>query len=389
MDYTTITCPLDSLPTFGSGRRSEAKRVLREIEYREEFKLFEEWMNSIVLSLGFAPGTRTWNYLFEQAQLITKGNFSAGTNFLTKHRRKHKDNPYGLYLPHYLVAEDDTRRIVGFDYTDSEETDVEFFQRKFKRFLETAHEYNPHSFWEFQSYAPIVVFEKRDIMNLCRKFIPYEIKTYATKGYGDINSRRKLIEQIKRYEEMGLTPVVFLLYDHDPAGFHITEIFRRNLQDVAEVHRYSGVPDLMIRRIGLSEKQVDDHDFSKIWNLESSSGLEMDDPDHKHFTKKYVQDYLTQFRQGDGKVWKCESNALITSPAAAKQIMEDSVMSYLSLSGIDSWTAANADATKNIAHMFEQARILMHCGFESGLICNPTLLAAQKQADNLKLLGGS
>lgn len=377
-------CPFKRLPTFGSGGYSEANRLLRVEAFKQEFYAFTAWMESVVKDLGFAPGTRTWCYLFEQAELITKGQFPKATNWLSKYRKCNwEENPYGLYIPRRLICDDLSRSMEGYDFIDSASSPKAYAMELAERMLNGFDSYCPDGFWEYQSFAPILICEKRDIMMMCRKFLPNAVKSYATKGYGDINSRYALVDQIEEYQAIGVTPIVFLLYDHDPAGFHITDIFRKNLKEAGGALGWDGANELRIERIGLSTQQVEDYDFTKIAKLETSSGKDLADPDHEHATREYVKAYREEV--GD---WKCESNALITSPSACKTIMESTVLQYISARGIDGWNAANREATKEVDFYKEQMRALLHFATESGMVFNDQLMLMQKQAKDLKFLGG-
>src|SRR5262249_57205452 len=55
-----------------------------------------------------------------------------------------------------------------------------------------------------------------------------------------------------------------------------------------------------------------------IDNLETGSGLQLDDPDHADFAKPYVQSYIAQFG-----VRKCEANALVVAPEIGRRLCRD------------------------------------------------------------------
>ena len=67
--------------------------------------------------------------------------------------------------------------------------------------------------------------------------------------------------------------------------------------------------NLVITRFGLNADFIDANDLTWIDNLETSSGGQLDDPDHNDHNKDYVQDYIAEFG-----VRKCEANALVVEP---------------------------------------------------------------------------
>ena len=48
-------------------------------------------------------------------------------------------------------------------------------------------------------------------------------------------------------------------------------------------------------RFGLNADFIDRHGLTWIDNLETSSGQQLDDPDHDDHDKEYVQDYIARF----------------------------------------------------------------------------------------------
>jgi hypothetical protein len=395
MSLQMIPCPLDSLPKHPHRNTNfwKGKGIIKRIQYIDQFNVMVKWMKAIYDSLGFAPGARSWCYLFEQAGLITKGDFSKGEDFLTDHRKVCEENTFDLFIPLYLVAEDDSRGMEGYDFLNKELTPFEYMANQVKRLLDTRNDYFPHSFWKYQSWAPILVCEKGDIMNLCRKFFPQQVKSYSTKGWGDINSRANLVRLIHKYESMGVTPIVFLLYDHDPSGFNITETFRNNLRAVGEMMGWDGADDLRIERIGISQSMVDRYGFDKIHNLETSSGKDLLNPKHQHHKEDYVQNYLRLFGTWEGgkcvSCWKVESNILITNPQACKELMDETINSYLSQSGIESWRKDNKDSSYEVGLLYEQLAGMITWLFNNGIFGNQKLLQAQRDNNNnLNLIKG-
>ena len=86
---------------------------------------FREWMQQTVEQLGFAPGSRSWCYLLEDAHVITKGDFAKTIKWLAEARKSFDSEGIPL-IPFRLVASDEARAMTGSDVFDTEETAVRF-----------------------------------------------------------------------------------------------------------------------------------------------------------------------------------------------------------------------------------------------------------------------
>src|SRR5262249_46586938 len=69
---------------------------------------------------------------------------------------------------------------------------------------------------------------------------------------------------------------------------------------------------------------INRHNLTWIDNLETSSGEQLDDPNHNDHFKAYVQDYIAQFG-----VWKCEANALVVEPDLGRQLCRDAILRFV------------------------------------------------------------
>jgi hypothetical protein len=74
--------------------------------------------------------------------------------------------------------------------------------------------------------------------------------------------------------------------------------------------------------------------------LETSSGEQLDDPEHSDHDKRYVQDYIAEFG-----VRKCEANALVVVPEIGRQLCRNAILEHLP-----------ADAVKRYARKLNRAR---------------------------------
>jgi hypothetical protein len=88
--------------------------------------------------------------------------------------------------------------------------------------------------------------------------------------------------------------------------------------------------NLIIIRFGLNADFIDAHGLTWIDNLETSSGKQLDDPEHADHDKRYVQDYLAEFGAR-----KCEANALVVEPEIGRQLCRDAIMEHLPANAVE------------------------------------------------------
>jgi hypothetical protein len=347
---------------MGSGRVS----LQRRLEYEDEMANFRAWMQATKRSLGFAPVSRSWLYLFEDAGIITKGDFKKATDWLSKARKALDSNGCPL-IPLSLVANDTTRALDGVDVFDEEETPRDYINNLLRRITDSAKHYWPASYWKFQSYFPIIWVEKRDLIKLFEPAIPRAVKRFAGKGWADINSRAEVLRLVMEARKNDLEPVILYCGDLDPVGVSISDNIRSNLADLVDAvvaeemdragHHASfrptladqcSVEDLEIVRFGLNEEFIEDNGLLWIDGLETSSGQDLADPNHNDHFKPHVQSYLDTY--GPRKV---EANALITRPEAAKELMEQALADYIDEEGVERWEAENERASQEATQCTE------------------------------------
>jgi hypothetical protein len=104
---------------------------------------------------------------------------------------------------------------------------------------------------------------------------------------------------------------------------HITDKVRKNLEDLSGAVGWTP-ENLVIIRFGLNADFIEQNDLTWIDNLETSSGGQLDDPDHADYDKIYVQDYIARFG-----VRKCEANALVVEPEVGRQLIRDAILEHL------------------------------------------------------------
>jgi len=157
-------------------------------------------------------------------------------------------------------------------------------------------------YWAGEKYYLMMCVEKGDLLSLfeliCRE---YHVPVVSSKGWPPILLRTHVARLSQRAEADGITPVLLLFYDHDPAGLKITDTFRKNLEDCRKGTGWS--PDLLIiKRFGLNEDDIERYNLTWIENLKTGSGKEAHD-----------EEYIERF----GKK-KCESNALFKNDETLK-----------------------------------------------------------------------
>ncbi len=174
-----------------------------------------------------------------------------------------------------------------------------------------------------------MLVEKTDLLNLfddiCKQ---YGIRATNAKGWSDIHTRANLVRRFKHWEDEGRRPVLLYCGDHDPAGIHIPQKLRENIDGVSNGILH-GEPvgqlsqDLIIDRFGLNVETIDELGLTWIDGLSTGSGKDLSSPRHPDHKKPYVQEYLRQ--HGARKV---EANALMAKPNEAKELLLDAIFKY-------------------------------------------------------------
>jgi hypothetical protein len=132
-----------------------------------------------------------------------------------------------------------------------------------------------------------------------------------------------MMRRLQYWGSRGKKCVLLLCGDHDPGGLHITDGMRRNLEDLSRAVGWSP-KNLVIIRFGLNADFIDRAGLTWIDNLETSSGGQLDDPDHVDHAKHYVQDYIRKYGAR-----KCEANALVIALEIGRQLCRDAILRYV------------------------------------------------------------
>lgn len=286
--------------------------------------------------MDFSVGARGWCYILENRNALRKGDFDVAEKLITDCRKSGN-------LPLDICAEDDARETIGLQRNLTHNTVTQEAAEWIDHLRNHAHEsYTPISFWEeLDTYVEIGV-EKLDLRNLfepvaCEEFF---VPLTNFKGWSDLNARANMMRRFARHEAQGRRCVLLLCTDHDPGGLHMHEKMRKNFEDLFRAVGWSP-ENLVIIRFGLEADFVNRHRLTWIDNLETGSGLQLDDPEHADFAKPYVQSYIAQFG-----VRKCEANALVVVPEIGRQLCRDAILRFIP-----------ADAPENYRRKLDRARL--------------------------------
>jgi hypothetical protein len=316
-----------SLPIRERGRTTHNKERLHQFRLED----FAKGLMEIRSRLDFTPGKRGWCYLLEEHGL-SKGDFDRAEAVIDECRKT------GV-LPSNFAAEDQNRAAENLERPDTESPE-EYVKSWVQTAAECWDQYNPGSFWDHQKVYVEMMVEKIDLRELFGPICAeYHVPIFNARGWSDINSRIAMMQRFKAHEEAGRRCVLLYAGDHDPSGLLISDTIRGNLNELkgAVVEEDDGrlVPvgwspdNLTVDRFGLNADFIHRHKLTWIDGLETSSGRNLADSDHRDHSRPYVQDYLARYGAR-----KCEANALVTHPREARQLCLAAIKKYVSLSGV-------------------------------------------------------
>lgn len=289
--------------------------------HRERFAAVLQELSS---EIGFKVSSRGWCYIMEQHGFITKNQFSKVDNAINTCRKE------GL-LPVDFVAEEKSREFEGVEKpTDGEVSGTLAWM--LEDVLEGAKYYCP-DWWDGEEHYIQMVVEKIDLVQLfgpiCRE---YHIPIANSKGWSSILQRAEYARRFKQAEDRGLKCVLLYCGDHDPDGLRISDTLRTNLEQVKDVQWEDGTDgydpeNLEIHRFGLNYDFIQRNKLSWINNLitgNTNKIMDLGDPKHKNHRLPYVQDYLRKVGRR-----KCEANAIVTKPDAARRLCRAEIEKWL------------------------------------------------------------
>jgi len=277
---------------------------------------------------------RGWCYLLEGPGKINKGEFDACEKAINDCRK------IGL-LPIELVDEDKdiTRRFSGIHEASDPTILLQELKVQVEQMLNNLPSYTT-DYWVDEKYYVMMCIEKGDILNLFKPICDeYHVPIVNSKGWAPILLRAHIATLSKMAESRGLTPVLLLFYDHDPAGLKISHTFRKNLWDISRATGWC--PDkIIIDRFGLNKEDIDKYNLTWIENLRTSSGRESCD-------WSYIEKYGRR---------KCESNALFRNDEALKageEICRKAIEKYYGSDALERFKAKESTSKIKLKDVYE------------------------------------
>jgi hypothetical protein len=132
-----------------------------------------------------------------------------------------------------------------------------------------------------------------------------------------------MMERFAHWEQRGKRCVLLYCGDHDPGGLCISDYLHSNLHDLEDAVGWSP-GSLKVDRFGLDYDFIEANGLTWIDNLETSSGGQLDDPNHQDHHKPYVQSYIRRFGAR-----KCEANALVVRPNAGRDLCRQAILRWV------------------------------------------------------------
>lgn len=287
----------------------------------DNLRKFAEQLIEISDRIGFKISARGWAYQLEGERLINKDQFDRIEAVINKCRKK------GI-IPIDFVAEEEGRQFSGVEFPTSE-SPLEYLKSYIEAPLNCHSWYTP-DWWDGEDYYIQMLVEKIDLKTLfkpvCEK---YHIPIATSKGWSSMLQRGVYARRFQEAEEKGLQCVLLYCGDHDPDGLRISDFIMSNLKDIEDIVWENGDtgynPDrLIIQRFGLDAPFIRRHNLTWIDNLITGSKKNLADPRHKNNKMPYVQQYLKEFGER-----KCEANAIVPMPDAARDLVESAITSFL------------------------------------------------------------
>lgn len=266
-------------------------------------------LKAIQNKIGFKLSARGWCYQLEGFRLINKDEFGKVNNFINECRKLG-------FLPVDFVATEEARKFSGIEIPETE-SPIEYFARFLEGALKSGDYYTP-DWWDGEEYYIQMLVEKIDLVTLfepvCKE---YHIPIATSKGWSSILQRADMIDRFREAEEKGLKSILLYCGDHDPYGLAISDYMKKNLWDLYNATRWS--PEkLIIDRFGLNYDFIVEQGLTWIENLISGSGKPPDYNDS--ITMTYIHKYGER---------KCEANALVVQPEAARHLCREAICKYL------------------------------------------------------------
>lgn len=312
----------------------------------ERLRAFARQLQGISRKIGFKVSARGWCYLLEQARMIDKSGFDKVESLINACRRKG-------FLPVDFVAEEESRAFSGVSKPTS--GSIKSVLKWMCSDVLTGHRYYEPDWWEGEDCYVQMLVEKIDLKTLFEPVAAeYHIPIANSKGWSSILQRAEYARRFRDAEMRGLRCVLLYCGDHDPDGLRISDTIRKNLEQVQDVEWEDGETGydpsgLEITRFGLNYDFITSQGYTWIDNLITGSGKNLADPRHPNFKLRYVQDYLRDIGER-----KCEANAIVTTPDAARQLVREAIEEIVGDEALDRFEAKREEVERRYAELLEK-----------------------------------
>ena len=307
---------------------------------KTELSNFAAALRGISQRIGFKVSARGWAYLLEQEAVVTKADFDKVEKAINDCRQRG-------FLPVDFVGEEDARAFLGIE-TPDKQTPEEYLTAWLRDALSLEDYYTP-DWWKGEQFYIQMVVEKIDLRTLFNPVCSrYHIPIATSKGWSSLLQRAEYARRFREAEEEGLECVLLYCGDHDPDGLRISEFLRANLARLADVTWADGSPgydpvNLRIDRFGLNYDFIESTGLTWIDNLITGSGKNLAHPSHANHYQDYVQAYLREFGAR-----KCEGNALVVNPDAARVLCAAVIEGYLGSNAEQRFRERHEQAIQNL-----------------------------------------
>lgn len=282
---------------------------------------FANAMIKLYNQIGFKVSSRGWCYQLEGFGLITKAQFDKVENVINDCRSS------GI-LPIDFTAEEESRKFSGVEIPTTE-SPTEYLKLFLEAALRCENSYTP-DWWDGEEYYIQMIVEKIDLKTLFEPVCDeYHIPIATSKGWSSMLQRAEYAKRFKQAEEKGLKCVLLYCGDFDPDGLRISEFLRKNIDELRSIRWIDGIKgydpeDLIIDRFGLERDFIEANNLTWIENLITGSKRNLASPTHPNYNMEYVQRYLAEIGER-----KCEANALVVRPSAARNLCRQAVEKYV------------------------------------------------------------
>jgi hypothetical protein len=271
--------------------------------------IFAEYMKFFQSKVGFKLSPRGWGYQLEGFGLITKSEFDKVASAINECRKKG-------YLPIDFVASEGAREFRGVEVPTGDIGD--HVKRYISAALNNSDYYTP-DWWEGEKYYIQLLVEKVDLVTLFRPVCrDYHIPVANARGWSSIHQKWDILKRFQAAEKIGLKPVLLYCGDFDPYGMAISDYMMKQFLELYPATNYDP-RKIKIDRFGLNYEYIIENRLTWIDNLESGFGTDM-----TTLNNSIVQGYIAKYGER-----KCEANALVVRPHAARKLCRKAIIKYL------------------------------------------------------------